>query len=220
MIKACLFDIGNVLVTFDYRRTFDRIAARTPRSLDEIGRHLSAASSDLETGRLSSGAFITAAVDFMGGDVGEEDFRAAFTGIFEPIAPVWEVVEAVREVVPVYLFSNTSELHESGLFKTFPVFSRFHGGFYSWRLGSMKPDAGMFEHAIARLGLPGEEIAYIDDLAANIEAGQRFGFRCHQYDRTQHGELVQFFTDCGLPGRRSPVTGSPPASAPPQDTEN
>ena len=199
MIKACLFDIGNVLVTFDFRRSFNRFGSRSPKSLEEIGRHLAAAGDGLETGRLSSDEFVASAVEFIGGDITAEDFRAAFTGFFEIIPPVWKLVEAIRHAVPLYLFSNTSELHEACLFKNFPEFNHFHGGIYSWRVGSMKPHDGMYQHAITTLGVQGNEIAYIDDLPANIETGKRCDFRCHQYDRTRHDELVRFLDECGLP---------------------
>jgi putative hydrolase of the HAD superfamily len=122
----------------------------------------------------------------------------AFTRIFDPIQPVWDIVDKVREQVPVHLFSNTSELHELHLFQEFPAFSRFHGGFYSWRLGSMKPSPEFYHTALATLGLPAEEVAYIDDLTPNIETGKRLGFRCHQYDKARHPALLQFLEECGL----------------------
>lgn len=198
MIRACLFDIGNVLVTFDYARTLTAIAARSARSYHEIHAHLAAVSGDLETGRLSSADFISRGVDFIGGGIRRTEFEEAFTGIFEPIDAVWQAVADVTAKVPAWLFSNTSELHETCLFRRYPGFAKFHGGFYSWRLGTMKPDPGMYEHALAALGLPAEEIACIDDLPANIETGRRFGFHCHQYDRARHADLVRFLTDCGL----------------------
>jgi FMN phosphatase YigB (HAD superfamily) len=198
MIKACLIDIGNVLVSFDYARTFPRLAPRMPRSLEEIRVHLSEVIEELETGRLSSDAFVARAMAFIGGGVSREEFLRAFTEIFEPIEPVWEAVEIIRDAVPVHLFSNTSELHERHLFATFPGFSRFHGGFYSWRLGLMKPHAGIYENALRALDLPAKEIAYIDDLSDNIETGRRLGFNCHQYDRDRHEDLLRFLGECGL----------------------
>jgi putative hydrolase of the HAD superfamily len=198
MIQACLFDIGNVLVSFDYSRTFGKFVSRTPRTFDEIRLHLSEMTEELETGRLSTEDFISRATAFIGGDVSRAEFTEAFTRIFEPIQPVWDLVETVRAAVPVHLFSNTSELHELYLFQEYPGFSRFHGGFYSWRLGTMKPDAAIYEHALATLGLPAEAVAYIDDLPPNVETGRRLGFRTHQYDHTRHGELVEFLTGCGL----------------------
>ncbi len=198
MIRACLFDIGNVLVTFDYARTFPLIAARTERMYEEVHAYLSTVITELETGRLSSEDFITRGVEFLGGGITGAEFEKAFTEIFEPIHPVWDAVRSVTAKVPAWLFSNTSELHERFLFQQFPEFAAFHGGCYSWRLGSMKPDRGMYEQALTVLGLPAEEIAYIDDLPANIETGRRFGFHCHQYDRTRHADLLRFLRDCGL----------------------
>lgn len=204
MIQACLFDIGNVLVTFDYRRTFPRLAARTARSYDEIRGHVADTSPELETGRMDSAAFVAGAMEFIGGGVSSNEFMEAFTQIFEPVRHVWEMVESVRQKVPVYLFSNTSEIHESFLFRQYPEFSRFHGGFFSWRIGSMKPDPGMYERAIADLKLPPESIAYIDDLPANIETGRRFGFRSHLYQLNEHESLAAFMADCGLTSPNGP----------------
>ena len=198
MIRACLFDIGNVLVSFDYARTFPQFAERTERTFDEIHAHLWAVSPELETGRISSADFISRGVDFIGGGITDAEFEEAFTGIFEPIQPVWDAVATVSAKVPAWLFSNTSELHERFLFQKYPAFASFHGGCFSWRLGSMKPDPAMYEQALTVLGLPAHEIAYIDDLPANIEIGRRFGFHCHQYDRMRHADLLHFLNGCGL----------------------
>jgi FMN phosphatase YigB (HAD superfamily) len=197
--KAVLFDIGNVLVTWDFGRTFQNIIARSPRSLEEIRNWLIAQSeAGLESGAVSTKDFVRGAVDFIGGGLSRGEFVAAFTEIFDLIEPTWELVERVRRRVPVYLFSNTSELHETYLFRRFPGFHQFNGGFYSWRLGAMKPSPGMYEAALTTLGLRGEEIAYVDDLPANIATGRSFGFRALQYDRSRHHELEHFLEACGL----------------------
>ncbi len=198
MIKACLFDIGNVLVDFDFRRTFDGLLHRTPRSMEEIRQRISGMIPELETGRMGSDAFASDLMEFIGGDLTHPEFLTAYNAIFQAIPQMWEVMEKVRARVPVYLFSNTSELHETHLLQTFPDFARFHGGFYSWRLGYMKPDPGMYEAALTTLNLPAHEIAYIDDLLPNIETGRRLGFHCHQYDMARHDELVKFLTNLGL----------------------
>ncbi len=203
MIQACLFDIGNVLVSFDYSRAFHRIAGQTQRTLEDLKSHLSEAGTALETGSIDSGTFISEALAFLGEGVSRESFLSAFTEIFALNRPMWEVVDAVRAVMPVHLFSNTSEIHETWLFQKWPEFSRFNGGFFSWRLGSMKPGAGMYERAIQTLGVPPESIAYIDDLPANIETGRRFGFRSHLYDLRRHEALLDFLDACGVPHARA-----------------
>lgn len=196
--KAVLFDIGNVLVSFNFALTFPVLEHRTPRTFPQIRAHLSGMTAELETGRLTTEDFITRALDFIGGDVTRAEFIHAFTGIFALIEPVWEIVASVRLRAPVYLFSNTSELHETYLRREFPGFAQFDGGFFSWRLGTMKPEPGMYEAALERLGLRGGEIAYVDDLPDNIAAGRRQGFHSHQYDRTQHDALTGFLRSLEL----------------------
>src|SRR5262245_14986090 len=102
-IQACLFDIGNVLVTFDYTRTFPALAPQTTRTYEQIYAHLASLSTDLETGRLSSDDFIARALAYMGGTVTRSAFLTAFSEIFEPIAPVWRILESIRHRVPLYL---------------------------------------------------------------------------------------------------------------------
>lgn len=197
-IQACLFDIGNVLVTFDYTRTFPALAGRTVRNYHEIHSHLSGMTNELETGRLPADQFIALAMEFIGGGVTRDEFLTAFTEIFAPILPVWEMLQTVRRRVPMHLFSNTSELHETYLLRRYPDFSWFAGGFFSWRLGVMKPDRAMYEAAMEALGVPAEQIAYVDDLPANIETGRALGMQCHLFDRTNPEALRVFLTEMGL----------------------
>jgi FMN phosphatase YigB (HAD superfamily) len=194
-IRACLFDIGNVLVTFDYTRTFPALAGRTGRRCEDIHAYLAGMSTDLESGCLSSDEFVTRALTFMGGDVTRAGFLTAFTEIFAPITPVWDMVQTVCQRVPVHLFSNTSELHESYLLNSYPDFSWFAGGFYSWRLGVMKPDAAMYHAALESLTLPADQVVYVDDLPANVETGRSLGLHCHLFDRTRPEDLHTFLTD-------------------------
>lgn len=197
-IHACLFDIGNVLVTFDYVRTFPALAGRTARTYDEIHRHLAGMTTELETGRLPAEQFIAAALDFIGGGVTRDEFLTAFTEIFAPIPPVWEMLQSVRRRAPMHLFSNTSELHETYLLRRYPDFSWFSGGFFSWRLGVMKPDRAIYETALNALRLPAEQIVYVDDLPANIETGRAMGMQCHLFDRTSPEALRAFLEEAGL----------------------
>ena len=47
----------------------------------------------------------------------------------------------------------------------------------SAHLGLRKPDPRIFEHAAAQLGLPPQEVVFVDDAAVNVEAACTAGFR-------------------------------------------
>ena len=198
MIEAFLFDIGRVLVQFDFSSIYRRLEPLAGQNLDAAAGEISMLMVPLETGTLTAADFVRQATGIIGGDVREDDFAKAFMEIFTPHQPMWDTVERVAAQVPIYLFSNTSALHETWLMREYEVFRYFQGGVFSWRCGFMKPDEGIYRHAIEMLDVPAEKIGYVDDLAANIATGQRLGFQSHLYDLTDHGAFENFLNSFDL----------------------
>jgi putative hydrolase of the HAD superfamily len=199
MIKAFLFDIGNVLVRFDYGRVF-RVVEQVigAERVAEVEREIRALGQEMECGVVSADEFVARSVALIGPGMGEMEFRAVFNDIFWVNEPMLTVVERLRGRVPLYLFSNTSELHERYLFERYEVFGRFQGGFYSWSAGCMKPDEAFYRKALDVLGLEPGEIAYIDDLPDNIATGRRLGLVSHAYDPERHEDLEEFLAGLEL----------------------
>jgi putative hydrolase of the HAD superfamily len=193
MIKAFLFDIGNVLVRFDYGRVFRAVEKYAGAGrVAEVEREIRAMGQEMECGVVSADEFVARSVELIGGGMGAAEFRAAFNDIFWVNEPMLAVVDRLVGRVPLYLFSNTSELHERYLFERYEVFGRFQGGFYSWSAGCMKPDEAFYRKALDELGLEPGEIAYIDDLPDNIATGRRLGLVSHAYDPERHETLEAF----------------------------
>ena len=200
MIRAFLFDIGNVLVRFDYGRVFRRLEAMAGAERVAVAEPvIRGMGPELESGRLTAEAFVDRAVDLLGPTVTAERFREVFNDIFTANEPMHAAVESLRGRVPLHLFSNTSELHERHLFERFPVFDRFDGGFYSWRAGCMKPDEAFYHLALETLGLPPEAVAYVDDLPDNAATGRRLGLVTHAYHPDRHEAFEEFLAGLLLP---------------------
>jgi len=200
MIRAFLFDIGNVLVRFDYGRVFRALAEEVgDERVGLLEPGIRALGQEMERGALSSDEFVGEVVGQLGGKVGAEEFRRVFNDIFWLNEPMESLVAQLRGRVPLYLFSNTSELHERHLFASYPVFRQFDGGFYSWSAGCMKPDESFYHGALAELGLAPSEIAYVDDLPDNIATGRRIGLVSHAYDHGRHKEFEAFVEALALP---------------------
>ena len=58
---------------------------------------------------------------------------------------------------------------------------------FSWRLGVTKPDPEAFDRATEALGVAPDEVFFVDDSAANVEAARAAGWQAHH------------FTDCPQP---------------------
>jgi len=184
---TCLFDIGRVLLDFDFESSLARLlphgildpAARLGRLLER--------KDDFETGAIHPDDYIVWALGVLGSDASPAAFRAAWQGIFTPNKPMWE---CVRKIAcgghRLIIFSNTNALHCPWLFEAYPEFSVFDGAVLSFETGHVKPRPEIYQHAVNVHELVADDTLYIDDLAENIATGRRFGFHCWQYDLNNH----------------------------------
>lgn len=183
-----VFDLGKVLVDFDYS-----IAARRIVPLCSVGcdpaRFFSQHASLLENyelGNITAQQFfdqIKAASGFSGKP---EEFNAFFADIFTPIQPMIDLQAELRKKrVPAYVFSNTNDLAVEHIRRRFPFFSDFDGYVLSYEHGAMKPSARLYEIVERASGRRGAEIIYIDDRPENVEAGVARGWRGILHESTE-----------------------------------
>ncbi len=188
---AFLFDIGNVLVRFDFTHALARLAEQSSAPAGEVPKLLSPLKDALESGQMSDDDFISQSIAKLGFRGERHDFIELWGDIFTEHAPMTALVQRIAGRHPLYLFSNTSGLHKEWLFERFDVFRHFTDGIYSYEARSSKPEEGMYREALRRFDLDPANTLYIDDLEANIGTGHRLGFLTHHYDFRQHEKLEQ-----------------------------
>ncbi len=190
-IRAFLFDIGNVLLRFDFSIALRSVAEQSDVP-DAVGV-LSAVESikeAYEDGRIGRRAFLEGAFEVLRYRGTESDFVAAWEDIFEPNAPMVALVERLKERYPLYLLSNTSDIHREFVFRRYPFFGQFRSGVYSYEVRASKPGRKIYEIACEKLGLEPETTFFVDDLLPNIETARRLGFHCHHYHFDRHEALL------------------------------
>jgi 2-haloacid dehalogenase len=178
--NVVVFDLGKVLVDFDYSIAARRLAGRGKLLADEIRNFID--NSPLlfryETGLLTREQFyreVCSATGFSG-DLNE--FGSFFADIFVPIEPMVELHAALRERgLPTYIFSNTNDLAVGHIRRNFPFFGKFDGYILSYEHGAMKPDARLYEVVEKESGRRQAEILYLDDRPENIAAGAARGWQ-------------------------------------------
>jgi len=180
MVKAVVFDLGKVLVDFDYWIAARRFAARARMSALELMSFMvtSPLFVRLEKGLLTTEQFyheVCAATGFSGSIA---EFTNFFADIFFPIEPMVELHAALRQRgTPTYVFSNTNDLAISHIRRNFPFYSSFDGYILSYEHGLMKPEAGIYEIVEQVTRRRDAEILYLDDRPENIAAGAARGWQ-------------------------------------------
>jgi FMN phosphatase YigB (HAD superfamily) len=160
-----VFDLGKVLVDFDYSIAAQKIAARCRKSPSEINAVIAQSRfiMDYESGRF-------------GGTL--DEFGGYFADIFTEIPKMIELhAELQRRGHPTYIFSNTNDLAVEHIQRNFSFFKKFDGYIYSYEVGGMKPDAEIYESLETLAGRRGAEIIYLDDRPENVAAGAARGWR-------------------------------------------
>ena len=175
-----VFDLGKVLVDFDYSIAARRIVPLCKSGADPakfFSQH-AALLQNYELGQLTTQGFydqIKAASGFSGT---QAEFSAFFADIFTPIQPMIELqAELKKSRLPSYIFSNTNDLAVDHIRKRFPFFSDFDAYVLSYEHGAMKPSAKLYEIVERMSGRRGGEIVYIDDRLENVEAGVARGWK-------------------------------------------
>ena len=178
--KAVVFDLGKVLVDFDYSIAGRRIAARGATSANQVRDFIdhSPLLVRFETGRITREQFFTevrAATGFRGTF---DEFSEFFADIFTPIEPMVKFHAELRAGgLPTYIFSNTNELAIGHIRRNFHFFSRFDGYILSYEHGAMKPDPELYEVVESKTGCRRQELFYIDDRPENIATAAARGWQ-------------------------------------------
>ena len=194
-MKALLFDIGNVLVTFDFQRSAARMAERSRLTKEAIFAAIDPFKVPFESGAMPEAEFAFRAMEAIDFGGTSEEFWHLWCDIFALNEPMVQTLATLPAKVPAFLLSNTNGPHLRYLLERFSIFKHFEGGIYSHEVKCMKPGEGIYEEAVRTYGLEPAETFYVDDLKANIETGRRLGFVSHHYDLRNHGALHEEIND-------------------------
>jgi len=178
--EAVIFDLGKVLVDFDYSIAARRIAGRGAAAPDAVQKFLdhSPLLYRYETGLISRQEFFEEVRRFSGFKGGIAEFAEFFADIFTEIPPMIALHGRLRDArVPVYIFSNTNDLAIGHIRRNFPFFAQFDDFVLSYEHGAMKPDAKLYEVVERITGRRDGQLLYLDDRIENVEAGRARGWQ-------------------------------------------
>jgi putative hydrolase of the HAD superfamily len=185
VIKTVIFDLGRVLIPFDFMRGYLRMQAicglepaeiRARLSRDELVRRF-------ETGLVENRAFVAEVASRLGAQLDYEGFCDIWSSIFLPETLIPEgVVAGIRRHHRTVLLSNTNDIHFTMLDARFPILSHFDARILSYEVKAMKPDPAIYQAAIDAAGCAAEECFFTDDIAAYVDGAKAMGIDAVQFE--------------------------------------
>ena len=185
MIKTVIFDIGNVLVRFDYM-PFIRNLLKDENAVDHVNNAIwfTGYWNELDRGQdtdLMLKKMIEKEPDY------EEQIRLTFDRVGECIfmedyAIPW-IEELKERGYQVLYLSNYSEHTMEVNPEALEFLPHMDGGVFSCYEKLIKPDPALFKVILERYGLKPDECVFIDDNLPNVEAARNLGINAIHFEK-------------------------------------
>ena len=198
MIKSIIFDLGNVIVSFDFQLAYTRLESLCGRSAAEIRARIRSTNlvTRFETGLVTPEQFYEESSGLLQLTIGYDEFCRLWSSIFLPGTLVPEtMLESLRKRYRMLLLSNTNAIHFPMVRKNYPSIRHFDHYVLSYEVGAAKPSSRIYEEAIASAHCRPEECFFTDDIPQYVEAARNAGM-----DAVQFHSLAQL--ESALRGRR------------------
>ena len=198
-IKAILFDLGKVLVDFNFETGVKALHSACSISRDRLEEVLWDENwiRRYERGEISTSEFHSYLCETADLQMDLPGFCETWSSVFLPDLIVSEQLLAeLKKKYPLILVSNTNEVHIDFVRANYRVLDYFDHLVFSYEVGSLKPDPKIFEHAIALSGHAPEELFFTDDRQENILIARQLGINAHQF--RSEPELVKALREAGV----------------------
>ncbi len=192
MIRTLICDLGNVLCFFSHEKMYAQIGSLYGVSGQTLKQTFATEGwlREYETGRLSSRQLRRLLHETFEVDVeDEETLLQASADIFEVNHAMLDVLDRLKQAgIRLVMLSNTSDAHRIWIERHFDVVPRFDALVFSYEVGFVKPEEGIYLAAQELAQCRPEECFYVDDIPEYVAMGRKQGWHAEVYQSTDEIE--------------------------------
>ncbi|MFH2013183.1 MAG: HAD family phosphatase [Pseudomonadota bacterium] len=199
MIKTIIFDLGNVIVSFNHMLICEKLARYSKYTSNEI--YQLGFSSEIfklyDEGKIKSEDLFQWILRKFDIDISFDKFKNIWSDIFSLNDSVENVLLSLKKNgYSLILVSNTNELHFDLIRQNFEVIELFDSLILSYKVGYSKPHNEIFREVLRRTDSFPEETVYIDDLEEFCLAAKEIGINSILYRSTE--QLLKDLIELGV----------------------
>lgn len=179
-IKVIVFDLGNVLIPFDYNQVIDSFnkiesglgisyAKTFENNIDFVKKY--------ERWEVSDDEFIQQNLMWLHQKVSSEEFCKCFSEMFEVNEDTTALLPKLKNNYKLVLLSNTNHIHQKYGWGKYDFLKHFDKLILSHEVGAVKPEQKIYEAVTSFTKEPPESHVFIDDIKEYTEAAQTLGWK-------------------------------------------
>ena len=179
-VRAILFDLGKVILHFNFDPAFKRLARSCRLTPKDIEDYFVASGLEVlyDGGKISSFHFYREVKKALGFRLSYAGFKSVWNNIFTPNPAVIRLIPRLAARYPLVLISNTNRMHFEYIRRRYrAILKHFDAVVLSYEEKIRKPDPKIYLTARKACGARAEQIFYIDDRRDLTEAASALGFR-------------------------------------------
>ena len=191
MIKTVIFDMGKVIIPFDFRRGYDRLAPLCSYKAAEIPERLRPYDlvTRFEEGRMAPEDFVRELSGILELKATHEEFCDIWSSIFLPETLISEeMLVGLKKRYRLMLLSNTNAIHFEMVRETYPLLQHFDHLVLSYKVGALKPSPAIYAEALRYANCAPEECFFTDDISDYVEGARAAGIDAVQFESQQQIE--------------------------------
>ncbi len=192
MIKAIIFDYGNVIHKWDNDIFLNKIVKKSDKNYDYIvnfifglGLH-----DKFELGKIQPAEFFSTIKKGLNLKLSQDEFFRAYNSkLFQEIGTTISLIKKLKKYYKVALLSTTNKINFEYVLKKSEVFPLFDAVTLSFEVEHKKPEKEIYLDALKKLNLKPKECVFIDDIKEYSDAALKLGI--HGIHYTSYENLIK-----------------------------
>jgi putative hydrolase of the HAD superfamily len=182
--SVIVFDLGNVLIPFDYApvlKKFNNIKEGMGDRFKKLYADNYHIHQNFERGKISLNQFLAIMHEWTENILTDDEFIKSFSDIFTFNRDVIDLLPMLKENYTLVLLSNTNEMHKRYGYEHHEFMKHFDKLILSHEVGAIKPEENIYKEVEKFTQRPSHEHLFIDDIKEYVEGAKRCGWDAIQF---------------------------------------
>lgn len=177
--SVIVFDLGNVLIPFDYdlvTKRFNKVSVGLGDKFLKYYKDNYQIHRSFERGDISEDEFIKIMLDVLENKMDKEKFCNDFSKVFTVNKDVAALLPKLKEKYILVLLSNTNSIHQKYGWQDYYFLKYFDKLILSHEVNAVKPEEKIYKAVEAFTRRPSSEHIFIDDVAEYVKGARNVGW--------------------------------------------
>ncbi|MFA3783984.1 HAD family hydrolase [Melioribacteraceae bacterium 4301-Me] len=186
--SVIVFDLGNVLIPFDYSiiiKKFNEIDNGLGDRFLKLYKENYHVHRDYEKSAITTEEFLTIMMEWTEHKIEKEDFCKYFSNIFIENKELTAILPSLKKYYKLILLSNTNYIHRKYGWGNYSFLNYFDKLILSYEVKAIKPEEKIYRTVESYTQLPSSEHLFIDDVLDYVEGAKKCGWDGIQFQNNR-----------------------------------